>query len=342
MYQLAEKTADTQTGTQAAGETASQGTSAGTASTTDAAGAGDGSAASATGADDQGLGDRLTELFQNPERLLEVLLQAGLIVLQILAIMIIAWMAGGWAKRAVVRGLNRAKLDVTLAKFFGNVAKWAILVFGIMAALEVLNVQTTGLAAVIAGASLAIGLAFQGSLGNIAAGIMLLIFRPFRVGDVVKVADVTGKVDEIELFTTTLDTFDNRRFIIPNGEIFGNVIENITFHPTRRVDVPVGVDYSANIDATREALVAATGNVPLAIKDPAPIVFLDSFGDSSVNWVVRIWTNTPDFWNCKQELVRAIKMSLDEAGIGIPFPQRDVNFSGPLEIVTRKGEEERR
>ncbi|MBX3363525.1 MAG: mechanosensitive ion channel [Phycisphaeraceae bacterium] len=282
--------------------------------------------------------EQLTDWITNPEKLATLLVDAGTAILKVLLIMIASWLIGGWAKNMVVRGLTRAKIDITLSKFFGNVAKWAILIFGIMAAMEVLRVQTTGMAAVLAGASLAIGLAFQGSLGNIAAGVMLLVFRPFRVGDVVNVAGVTGRVDEIELFTTTIDTFDNRRFVISNGSIFGNTIENITYHPQRRVDVPVGIEYSADIDKTREALLSATTRVKLAISDPPPAVILDSFGDSSVNWIVRVWTKTPDFWPCRQETIRAVKMSLDEAGIGIPFPQRDLHFAGPLEIITRKAE----
>ena len=181
------------------------------------------------------------------------------------------------------------------------------------------------------------------TLGNVAAGVMLLVFRPYKVGDVVKVNDVTAKVDEIELFTTTFDTFDNRRIIMPNSEIFGNTIENISYHKTRRVDVAVGTAYEADIDTARQTLMAAAMAVEGRIEDPAPVVYLNELGDSSINWTLRVWVNAPDFWAVKDRLTRDVKYALDKAGIGIPFPQRDLNFSGPIEVrlAERKGSSER-
>jgi small conductance mechanosensitive channel len=153
------------------------------------------------------------------------------------------------------------------------------------------------------------------------------MFRPFQVGDVVKLDGITGKVNEIELFTTTIDTFDNRRLIIPNGSVFGNTIENITFHPHRRADVAVGVTYSADIDRTREVLTQAAQNVPGALNDPEPSIILVDLGDSCVNWSVRVWAKSDEFTTVKQAATRAVKLALDKANIEIPFPQMDVHVT---------------
>jgi small conductance mechanosensitive channel len=149
------------------------------------------------------------------------------------------------------------------------------------------------------------------------------------VGDVVNVAGNLGKVFEIELFTTAIDTFDNRRIIIPNGQIYGSVIENITYHPIRRVDVEVGADYSADIDATRAALERAIASAELALRVPESEVFLNCLGASSVDWVVRVWALKDDFGAVKQALIRAVKIELDAAGIGIPYPQMDIHLDSP-------------
>jgi len=169
-------------------------------------------------------------------------------------------------------------------------------------------------------------MALSGTLGHFASGVMLLIFRPFKVGDVINAAGVIGKVYEIELFTTALDTPDNRRIIVPNGSIYGATIENISHHPTRRVDVAVGVDYSADIDKTREVLDAAARSVEGILSDPPHAIVLGDLGDSAVNWTVRVWCNSADYWGIKEQLTRAVKQHLDQAGIGIPFPQMDVHL----------------
>jgi small conductance mechanosensitive channel len=156
--------------------------------------------------------------------------------------------------------------------------------------------------------------------------MMLLIFRPYKVNDVVNLAGVLGKVDEIQLFFTTVDTFDNRRLIIPNSKIFGDTIENITYHHKRRADVVVGVEYGANIDETRAALERAIERVTKKIEGEAHMVWLDSLGDSAVVWHLRVWCPTADWGDCKQEVIQRAKESLDEAGIGIPFPQMDVHM----------------
>jgi small conductance mechanosensitive channel len=192
--------------------------------------------------------------------------------------------------------------------------------------LSYFGIETTSFAALIGAAGLAIGLAFQGTLSNFAAGAMLLIFRPYKVGDTITSGNYQGTVAEIALFTTEVDTFDGRRIIIPNSSINGSVIENVTYHRLRRVDVPVGVAYDADIDATRRALERALTMVTQAVRDPAPDVVLVGLGDSAVNWTVRVWATQKDFGLAKQALIRAVKMELDQAGIGIPFPQMDVHL----------------
>ncbi len=252
--------------------------------------------------------------------------QYGIPVVKALVILFIAFMLASWARRVVLKGLTRAKMDITLAKFISNAAKWGILILSVLMILSIFGIQTASFAVVIGALGLAIGLAFQGTLSNIAAGIMLLIFRPFKVADVVNLAGVVCKVDEIQLFFTTVDTFDNRRLIIPNSKIFGETIENITFHEKRRADVVVGVAYDANIDETRAAFERAIERVTKKIEGEAHQVWLDSLGDSAVVWHLRVWCKTAEWGDCKQEVIQRAKESLDEAGIGIPFPQMDVHM----------------
>ena len=241
-----------------------------------------------------------------------------------------------WAKGLTIKATTKAKVEITLAKFFGNLVRWAILVLGAVTILQTFGVEATSFAAVLAALGFAIGLALSGTLGNVASGVMLLVFRPYRVGDVVNIGGTTGKVDEIELFTTTLDTPDNRRIIIPNGQIFGNTIENITFHPKRRVDFAVGTEYPADLDTTREVLMRVATEVEGRLPDEDPVVYLVELGDSSINWAVRVWAPTADYWAVRERLTRNAKMALDEAGIGIPFPQRDVHVPEAIRVELSK------
>jgi small conductance mechanosensitive channel len=247
-----------------------------------------------------------------------------------LLLMIAAFLLASWVKRMTFRSLEKTKLDLTLTKFFSNFARYGILIIAVVAILGYLGIETASFAAVLAAAGFAIGLAFQGTLSNFSAGIMLLVFRPFRVGDVVTVDGVTGKVEEIELFTTHLNTFDNRRLIVPNGNIFGSTIENITFHEKRRVDVAVGTDYGADLNETRQTLTeAATGVEGRLVEDDVQIVLM-GLGDSAIDWEVRIWSPTSDYLVVRDRLTQAVKDRLDAAGIGIPFPQRDLHLDGAL------------
>lgn len=253
-------------------------------------------------------------------------IQAGMRVALVLVILFVAMTVAGWVGAAVRSSLAKLKFDPTLSKFLSKLARWGVLLLAGLSCLGYFGVETTSFAAILGAAGFAVGLAFQGTLSNFAAGAMLLLFRPFKVGDVVNVGGQLGKVDEIELFTTALDTFDNRRIILPNSAVFGSTIENITHHHVRRVDVEVGAAYDADIDATRAALERALADTPGVLTDPEPAVILLSLGASSVDWSVRGWAPTSDYGEVKQALTRAVKISLDGAQIGIPFPQMDVHI----------------
>ncbi|RNC80550.1 MAG: mechanosensitive ion channel family protein [Phycisphaera sp.] len=247
-------------------------------------------------------------------------------IILIIAVLIISKWVGGM----ITRICRKSNVDETLARFFGNMGKYAIMVLGGLAVLSTFGIDTTSFAAVIAAAGFAVGMAMSGLLGNFAAGIMLLIFRPFKIGDVVSAGGVTAKVEAIELFTTVFTTPDNRKIIVPNGDIYGGTIENITHHDTRRVDVAVGTDYSADLDKTREVLMGAAKKIEGVLGDPEPVIYLSELGGSSIDWSVRVWAATADYWAVREKLTRQVKYDLDEAGIGIPFPQMDVHIDGAV------------
>ncbi len=250
-------------------------------------------------------------------------------VLFVILLMTLAWTLSSWVSSIVRAAMTRVKFDETLTLFMARFVRWLILLLAGLMCLSYFGVETTSFAALIGAGGLAIGLAFQGTLSNFAAGSMLLIFRPYKVGDMVNVANYLGKVAEIELFTTAIDTIDNRRIIVPNSSIFGAVIENITYHPVRRADIPVGTAYSADIDQTRAVLEAAVRGVALVVPNPAPEVILTDLGTSSVNWQVRGWAKRESFMDAKQAIIRAVKMELDAARISIPFPQLDLHLDPP-------------
>jgi small conductance mechanosensitive channel len=254
----------------------------------------------------------------------------GMRVLGVLVALLVAWVIAGWVRRAMMRAFEKAKFDPTLSRFFSSLSRYTIITLSVIGCLGVFGVETASFAAIVAAMGLAIGLAFQNTLSNFAAGVMLLIFRPFRVGDAIIVAGITGGVVEIELFTTELTTLDNRKIVIPNSIIFSNPIENITGRETRRCDVNVGVVYSADIDETRKVLEAALATIDWRIADPQSVVFLKGLGASSVDWQLRIWCKAEDYWKTHEAGVRAAKIALDQAGIGIPFPQMDVHLDTPV------------
>lgn len=230
----------------------------------------------------------------------------------------------------VISGPIRKRVDETFGKFIGKMVFYLVM-FGVTGAvLSKMGAPLGGLAAMLAAAGFAVGLAFQGTLANFASGVLMLVFRPFKVGDFIDAGGVSGTVNEIDLFTTTLDTPDNRRIIVPNSSIAGGTIENISHHAHRRIEVVVGVDYSADQDETRTALTRAAemfaANTVQGESRGFQVV-LASLGDSAVEWKVRMWVNKSDFWPMTEKLTGEVKRQLDSVDIGIPFPQMDIHVA---------------
>ena len=243
-----------------------------------------------------------------------------------IAILIIGRYVATWVRSLIRSGLDQPKMDTTLMKFASNFAYYVIFLLAIFAGLETVGVETASFVAVLAAGGFAVGLALQGTLANFAAGVMLLIFRPFKVDDYVEIADEKGFVRDISLFFTRLITRENRLVIVPNGDIFGSTIENIFANDVLRVDCEVGTDYPADIDATREVLLEAARNVDGRVEEKGEQAALTALGGSSINWEVRVWARPDDYFRLKQELTRQVKYKLDEAEIGIPYPQMDVHL----------------
>jgi len=246
-----------------------------------------------------------------------------------LGIIFFGYLLASYLSQMISRPVCR-RVDETLGRFAGKIVFYGVLLAVTGAVLSKMGAPLGGLAAMLAAAGFAIGLAFQGTLSNFASGVLLLVFRPFKVGDMVNAAGVMGKVNEIDLFTTTLDTPDNRRIIVPNSAIAGSTIENISYHPHRRIEVLVGVQYRADLQATREALQRAVDNLhPSTIQGEGrgSAVLLANLGDSAVQWKVRMWVATADFFPLTEALTGEIKQQLDAANIGIPYPQLDVHLS---------------
>jgi small conductance mechanosensitive channel len=259
------------------------------------------------------------------EYALMTLMDFGGQIIGVVLLLIVGWIVASFTSRLVRISMRKSGIDETLTGFVSHLARWSILVLFGLTCLSIFGIQTTSFAAVIGAVGIAIGLAFQGTLSNFAAGMMLLVFRPFKIGDFVEVAGHSGTVYALDLFTTALDTPGNRRLIIPNKSISGSVIENISHHPTRRVDVAVGTDYAADLERTRQALLEAALSVPDHLDAPKPVVVLLDLGASSIDWSVRVWADRHNFLAVKQGLIAAIKHKLDTAGIGIPYPQMDIH-----------------
>lgn len=238
----------------------------------------------------------------------------------VLLVLVGSWVFSSWIRAALKRGTNKAHFDPTLSAFFANLAKWAILTIAVITSLEVFNIQPASFAAVIAALGLAIGLAFQGTLSNIASGVLLLIFRPFKVGDSVVIAGQAGIVNEIDLFTTALDTADGRRVIVPNAQIAGAVIDNQSHHPRRRAEVLINVVAGAPVEATRKALNQASREaIELAggLEIPPPEVTMTDFGRASMQWAVRVWAPREKLGAVRTQMLETVKRELDAAGVRI-------------------------
>jgi len=272
----------------------------------------------------------------DPNRIMEFLSNNGLDASALVTlgrniiIALLIYYIGGFVVRLVVGGLRkvmqRQNVEKTLETFVCNLVRMALMVMVIIAAIGALGIQTTSFIAIFGAAGLAVGLALQGSLSNFAAGVLIVLFRPYKVGDFVEAAGVSGTVEQVQILTTILKTPDNKQIIVPNSQIMGSIITNYSANPTRRVDLTVGVSYDDDIDkvlATLRELVDAEERI---LKDPECLIKVQALADSSVNFVVRPWVNSADYWGVYFDLTEAIKKRFDQDGITFPFPQQDVHL----------------
>lgn len=248
-----------------------------------------------------------------------------------IAIALAIFFVGKWVAKQLVkvteRLLRKAKVEEMLVNFVSSIVNVLLLLVVIIAALNQLGVDTTSLIALVGAAGLAIGLSLQDSLKNFAAGVMLVVFKPFREGDFVEVAGVSGVVEHIQIFNTIMRTGDNREVIVPNGAIYSGVITNFSARDTRRVDMVFGIGYEDDLRIAKQVLTEIIEADERVLKDPAPVIAVSELADSSVNFVVRPWVNSADYWAVLWDTTEAVKVRFDEENISIPYPQMDVHVS---------------
>ena len=249
----------------------------------------------------------------------------GLKILGAIIILILGRIVAGIGRGFIKRLLEKAKTEPSIVSFVSGLTYVLILTVAVLAALAKFGIQTASFIAILGAAGFAIGFALQGSLANFAAGVLILILRPYRVGDYIIGAGEAGSVKEIQLFTTELATPDNIKIMIPNSKLFGDVIKNISAYDTRRVDLVIGIGYSSSIQKAYDVIIEIMTKDARILSDPAPQVAVSELADSSVNFIVRPWVKKEDYWGVKFDLTRNIKEAFDEKGIEIPFPQRVVH-----------------
>jgi small conductance mechanosensitive channel len=250
----------------------------------------------------------------------------GLNLVKAIIIFYVGKMIVGLLVRGMRKVMRRQKIDTTLETFVSNLVRMVLMVIVVIAAIGALGIQTTSFIAIFGAAGLAVGLALQGSLSNFASGVLIVLFRPYRVGDFVEAAGISGAVVEVQILTTVLKTGDNKQIIVPNGQIMDIIITNYSANDTRRVDMVIGVSYDDDLDkvrATLEELVAAEDRI---LDDPACMIAVSELADSSVNFVIRPWVKTSDYWGVMFDMTEAIKKRFDKEGIAFPFPQQDVHL----------------
>ena len=255
----------------------------------------------------------------------DLIIYYGMNILFAIATLIIGLIAARIVAGGFGKVLTKRKLDSTIVDFVSNMVRYAIVAFVIIAALGQIGVETTSFVAIVGAAGLAIGLALQGSLSNFASGVLIIALRPFKAGEYIEAAGTAGVVESVQIFSTTLTTADNKYVVVPNSSILSGNIINYSRKPTRRIDLVIGVSYSADLAKTKAVLEAVLAANSKVLPTPAPQVAVAELADSSVNLVVRPWVNGGDYWPVRFELMEAIKNGLDEAGIEIPFPQMDIH-----------------
>lgn len=262
----------------------------------------------------------------NPDSLMEMTLPFATNLL----LAIVIYIAGRWfAKRLVSlisSVMHKQKLDEALIEFIASISSVLLTFVVALIALEQLGIDTTSLLALLGAAGLAVGLALKDSLSNFAAGVMLILFKPFKIGDFVEAGGIAGVVEKISVFSTQFRTGDNREIIVPNSGIYGGVITNFSAKPTRRIDLVIGIGYDDDIKQARDVLRDIVNNDERILKDPETVIAVSELGDSSVNFVVRPWVKSEDYWAVHWDLLETIKLTFDQQGISIPYPQQDVHL----------------
>lgn len=265
----------------------------------------------------------------NPELMTQLSEGAQAMGLKLLAALA-TFIIGRWIAKIIVAGIKKAlmrgKADPTLAGFLGNVAYGLLMAVVVIAALGELGVSTTSAAALLGGAGVAIGLSLKDQLSSFAAGVMLIMFRPFRVGDYIEAGGTAGTVEQIKIVATVLKTPNNQEITVPNHEIWGSNIINYSIRPTRRIDLPVGISYDADFRKAKDILKDIAENDERVLSDPAPWLGVTELADSAVIISYRTWVNTPDYWQTRSDLIEQIKLRFDQNDIGIPYPQMDVHL----------------
>ena len=267
---------------------------------------------------------QLPQLLQ--DKGIDIGLDLGIKVATALAIFLIGRFVIRLAVGGIAKVMQKQDVDKTLETFICNLVRTALMVVVVIAAIGALGVETTSFIAIFGAAGLAIGLALQGSLSNFASGVLIVLFRPYKVGDWIEAAGISGSVEQVQILTTILKTGDNKQIIVPNSQIMDSIITNYSANETRRVDMVVGVSYSDDLDKVRktlEDLIAAEDRI---LPEPAPTIAVSALADSSVNFVVRPWVNSADYWGVMFDMTEAIKKRFDKEGISFPFPQRDVHL----------------
>ncbi|KZX64453.1 mechanosensitive ion channel protein [Vibrio sp. HI00D65] len=257
----------------------------------------------------------------------DLFIQYGVNIISALIILFIGNIIVKAVANSVAKVLQKKKMDRAVVEFIHGLVRYLLFVIVLIAALGRLGVQTASVVAVIGAAGLAVGLALQGALSNFAAGVLIVAFRPFKSGDYVEIGGVAGSVDSIQIFQTVLTTPDNKMVVVPNGNVIGGSITNYSRHDTRRIDLMIGVSYGADLQKTKELLTKICESDERVLKEPGVQVGVHTLADSSVNFVVRPWVSTADYWNVYFDLMQAIKEGLDQEGIEIPFPQMDVHMN---------------
>jgi len=258
--------------------------------------------------------------------LTELATQWGLQIIGAIIVLFVGRIVAGWARRLTRKALERAEVDPTLVPFIAKLVYYLLLAFVVIAVLGVFGVQTASLVAVLGAAGLAVGLALQGTLSNFAAGVMLLFFRPFKVGDFIDAGGTTGTVEEIGVFATTMKSPDNVKIVVPNSQVYGQTIKNFNGFDTRRIDLVIGISYDDDISKAIDTIRSVVSADQRVLAEPETMIAVSNLGDSSVDLVVRPWCAGSDYWPLRFDLTRKIKEDLEAAGCSIPYPQTDVHL----------------